>query len=111
MSPYNFFNFTPDGFRLMFQQAGLAVKSIEPEGGVFTLLAIIVRSVPRHLLRQHNTGWKRPFAICAYAVSLPFFGLLFPFALSCFDFLDRKCEHTIGNHVIAEKPKTGVSAP
>lgn len=103
MSPYNFFNFTPDGLRLMFERAGFTVIHIIPQGGAFVLLAFVVRSLPRLLLRQHNHGARRPFVLVAYFVSLPFFGLLFPFLLSSLDFLDRKSGHTIGNGIVAER--------
>ncbi|WP_395747329.1 class I SAM-dependent methyltransferase [Prosthecobacter sp.] len=98
--PYNFFNFTHLGLRLLFEKAGLSVKQAEPQGGHFTLLAYNLHWT-MNLLRRKRMPWilGRPLILACQIL----FGFVLKAPLIWLDRFDTEVLNTLGWNLAAEK--------
>lgn len=81
-APYNFYFYTSYGLQSLFQNAGFTVIFVRPRGGIFWLLAKLIREFPTYIFYQHAFGgYKRTIRFKPrFQPSLAAF-LLFPFYL------------------------------
>jgi SAM-dependent methyltransferase len=101
--PYNFFNFTNLGLRLLFENAGLSRAKEVPQGGHFTLLAYQLHWT-MNLLRSKQLPWiiGKPLGIVCQLV----FGFLLKLPLLWLDRFDTNVLNTLGWNLAATKPLT-----
>lgn len=93
-APHDYFRYTNHGLTLLLKQAGMAVVTLEPVGGFFTLLAR--RMLNSIQFFQRGLLWLL-FPVVVAVAGLA--GLLLP----SLDMLDRKKEFTLGYICTAEK--------
>ncbi|WP_346331071.1 class I SAM-dependent methyltransferase [Prosthecobacter sp. SYSU 5D2] len=99
--PWNFFNFTNLGLRLLFDKAGMVVVKEQPQGGHFTLLAYQLHWT-MNLLRKSNmpTPVKTPLEIIGRLT----LGLFLKSILVWMDQFDTERLNTQGWNIMAQKP-------
>lgn len=99
--PWNFFNFTNLGLRLLFEEAGLEVIKEEPQGGHFALLAFELNWTVRELQRAPLPGLiKAPLVL----LSRLLFGVVTKIFLLWLDRFDTQPLNTIGWNFHGRKP-------
>jgi SAM-dependent methyltransferase len=98
--PYNFFNFTNLGLRLLFENAGLNIGKEVPQGGHFTLLAYHLHWT-MNLLRTKKLPWviKKPLEVTCQLM----FGFVFKVPLIWLDRFDTDVRSTQGWNLTATK--------
>jgi SAM-dependent methyltransferase len=94
--PRDYFRFTRQGVRILFDSLPLQLDLVSPIGGFFWLCAR--RSVA--FLGFFQSGWRWFF----FPFLAPFFGLLFPLILYFMDGLDGEKNYTLGFRIRATKP-------
>jgi SAM-dependent methyltransferase len=100
--PHNYFTFTPYGLELVFKKAGFKVIFIKPRGGIYSVLSITLRELPKYILDQHRFKKANKNFIGSlinyilYLISLPFCGIIFPLIFYYLDKLDKKRTYTLG---------------
>jgi SAM-dependent methyltransferase len=100
--PWNFFNFTNLGLRLLFEQAGLVVEKEEAQGGHFILLAFMLHWTAREIDRRDITPLIK---VPLMALTKFFFGFFFKIILIWLDRFDRKDPlNTLGWNFHVRKP-------
>lgn len=99
--PWNFFNFTNLGLRLLFEEAGLEVIKEEAQGGHFALLAYELNWTVREIERGSMPSiLKMPLLLASRLV----FGLITKVILLWFDQFDKDPLNTIGWNFHCRKP-------
>lgn len=99
--PWNFFNFTNLGLRLLFEEAGLKVSTEQPQGGHYALLAFNLSWTVREIRRSNlPTVIRRPLELIAQLV----FGFITKVILLWMDRWDPEPLNTQGWNFAAEKP-------
>ncbi|WAC19652.1 class I SAM-dependent methyltransferase [Luteolibacter sp. SL250] len=102
--PWNFFNFTNLGLRLLFDTAGLKVVKEQAQGGHFTLLAYQLHWTLNVLRGLSLPGvLKKPLILFWQAC----FGFLFKVILIRLDRCDPDPLNTQGWNFLGEKPESG----
>jgi SAM-dependent methyltransferase len=99
--PWNFFNFTNLGLRILMDGAGLRIEKEVPQGGHFVLLAYELHwTVPQIRRSSLPSLLKVPLVVAAQAV----FGFLFKVPLVWLDRFDPEPLNTIGWNVKCVRP-------
>ncbi len=97
--PWNYFNFTNLGLRLLMEAAGLTMVLEEPQGGHFTLLAYNLHWTVKAVNKIEH-GWvRKPVQLLCRL----FFGFLCKVPLIWLDRFDREKLNTQGWNILAEK--------
>lgn len=100
--PWNFFNFTNLGLRLLFEKAGLEVVKEQPQGGHFTLLACNIHWTINLLCKSDLPRLvKKPLELLGRL----FFGLILKSLLVWMDRFDKQRLNTQGWNIMARKPQ------
>jgi hypothetical protein len=86
--PNDFFRFTSNGMRYLFQSSGIRIRSIHPVGGFFWQLGRRLMGV----LAFTQKGWRW----ILFPILAPIFGLLLPLCCYYLDFLDEDRAYTLG---------------
>jgi SAM-dependent methyltransferase len=67
--PYHFFHYTNRGMRQILEEAGFEVLALEPQGGHFTMLAVMnhynCRVLDGIMARKGNPLWYQPFRLAS----------------------------------------------
>lgn len=101
--PYDYFRYTSFGLRLLVEQSGMEIKSVEPMGGYFWFLSFQLQNINYWLFPRGMKGrsWTWPLRAL--------FGLVFqlavPLVLFYLDRLDRVKDETFGYVCVAVKPR------
>ncbi len=105
--PYNYFNFTNLGLRILFENAALKVDKEEPQGGHFTLLAYNLHWT-MNFLRSKKLPWLigRPLGLACQIL----FGFVFKVPLIWLDQFDANVLNTLGWNFAAQKPTRAQSS-
>ena len=94
-TPHDFFRFTRDGARSLFESLPFRVDAIDPMGGFFWLCGR--RSVA--FLTFFQKGWRW----ILFALLAPFFGLFIPVLFYFLDGWDKKQNYSLGFRIHATK--------
>ena len=86
--PNDFFRFTNDGMRYLFQSSGIRIRKIHPVGGFFWQLGRRLMGV----LAFTQQGWRW----LLFPILAPVFGLVLPLCCYYLDSLDEDRAHTLG---------------
>ena len=86
--PHDFFRFTSNGMRYLFQSSGIRIRSIHPVGGFFWQLGRRLMGV----LAFTQRGWRW----ILFPILAPIFGLVLPLCCYYLDFLDDDRAYTLG---------------
>lgn len=106
--PWNFFNFTNLGLRLLFDAAGLEVCKEKAQGGHFALLAFQLHWTVREIRRSKLASWiKAPLTLASQIT----FGFLTKVPLLWLDRFDREPINTLGWNFVGMKPDTDYGHP
>lgn len=98
--PWNFFNFTNLGLRLLFDASGLTVMREQPQGGHFALLAFELHWTVREIRRSKLPPWlKVPLKLAAQFT----FGFVTKGLLLWLDRFDREPLNTLGWNFVGIK--------
>lgn len=98
--PYNFFNFTNLGLRLLFENAGLEVTKEEPQGGYYILLAYQLNWFVREVKRSSLPSvLKLPLLM----ISRILFGFITKIPLIWLDRFDPEPLNTLGWNIQGTK--------
>ena len=98
MVPYDYFRYTRYGLRYLGESTGLQVIHLEPQGGVFHLLAIIIDSIILKLFFKENSLLYFIVFIITTPLRLVLNTLFF-----FLDYLDREKKWTANYEVIYQK--------
>lgn len=99
--PWNFFNFTNLGLRLLMEDAGLETEKEVAQGGHFALLAFELHWTVQEIRRSSLSGVvKVPLTIAAQAL----FGFVFKLPLIWLDRFDRDPLNPMGWNFKSRKP-------
>ncbi len=86
--PNDFFRFTGNGMRYLFQSSGIQVRNIDAVGGFFWQLGRRLMGV----LEFTQQGWRW----LLFPILAPVFGLVLPLCCYYLDFLDKDRAYTLG---------------
>lgn len=100
--PDNYFNFTKYGLKLLFDEAGFEVISIEPRGGYFWFIGRSIRDISG-IFHQHFKGIKKYFLYPLYVIVHIFTGILIPLLCFYLDRFDKEKRTTLGYACICKK--------
>lgn len=99
--PWNFFNFTNLGLRLLMEEAGLEIEKEAAQGGHFALLAFELHWTVQEIRRSPlPKPFKLPMVLAAQAL----FGFLLKVPLVWLDRFDREPLNTMGWNLRCRKP-------
>ena len=116
-APHDFLRFTVHGLTYLSEQAGLKVIDIRPRGGFFSLTAKTIFDFPEVFRSELLFGGSNPhgprdlklnnlpqvFVLAPFIFFLDILCTIFAFAISHFDFFDKKKRYTLGYQLIAQK--------
>jgi len=118
-SPYNFYFFTRDGLRSLYEHAGFTVDTIQARGGAPWFLAKLLTYLPGYLYYQVTYGgyktdksfvpkMRSPLVTILllpfYLIAQVFIGTILPLILFYCDRFDIQKDITLGYQTICTKP-------
>ncbi len=87
--PHDYYRYTSDGLRLLLQSGRFEIRSLQPAGGFFQVLARRCIALPGFF----QQGWRWVL----FPFLAPVFGLILPLLLGAMDPLDRQRHYTLGH--------------
>lgn len=94
--PYDYYRYTSFGLRYLFDQAGFSVVFIEPMGGYFWFLSVVLQGLHIHLFPERGPLWIRWLMRGPRLITQLFFWSFVPILLFWLDRLDSEQDFTLG---------------
>jgi SAM-dependent methyltransferase len=108
--PHDYYRYTRFALRRLAADAGLEVVQIQPGGGFFVLLAILLDRVPNYVFPPSLRGWHRNMTLPLKAVLRVIFTAIPGLVLPLFDRLDKDQTHTRCYYTVLRAPQDEASA-
>ncbi len=101
--PHDYFRYTRYGLRGLLEAAGFNVKEIEPRGGYFKYISMMLIILYQQLFVIIEPRWLKMILFPLRIISFPFFFVLFPLLGGLMDKLDKQRAYTLGYGFFANK--------
>jgi len=102
--PHHYFNFTCYALRQLFENAGLEVVRMEPQGGHFLMLGNQLHYTCNVIREMMTTPARRVIGFLPLLFCRIFFGFVTKSLCLWLDRLDRSRKNTLGWNVVCRKP-------
>jgi SAM-dependent methyltransferase len=104
--PHDYYRYTRFGLQKLAADAGLEVVDIQPGGGFFILLAILLDRVPNYVFPSSLRGWRRTLTLPLKAALRVFFTAIPALIVPHLDRLDKDRTHTRCYYTVLRVPET-----
>ena len=105
--PYDYFRYTRFGLTHLLEKIGFAIKQLEPRGGYFQYLPVMLMWFYLYLFPESRRIWLKILLSPVQGLAAFFFLFALPPVLASMDTLDKEKSITLGFAVVAQKPVEG----
>jgi len=94
--PYDYFRYTRYGLEFLLNETGFKVTSLEPRGGYFRYMAVMMMWIYIYLFPESRSRWLKILLLPLQYIAAIKFIVLGPPIIQMFDFLDKEKRITLG---------------